>query len=76
MRPRLNCPDGIFAVAGPEAALLLLPAHQGLAAAAAAPVVAAAALAAHGLGLQHDGALSLVDEAQLAEPEVHGISVK
>ena len=77
VRPGLDGPDGVLAVASPEAALLLLLTDQGGSAAAAADVIdvaAAAALSGHWLGLEHDGAFGFVDEAQFAEPKVHGIS--
>ena len=74
MRPGLDGPDGVLAVARPEAALLLLPARQRNG--PIGPTAAAHRLPRHRLRLQHDGALGLVDQAQLAEPKVHGVSAK
>ncbi len=81
VRPALDGPDGVpAAAAGQEKAARLgpLPLLAATAAAAAAAVAAAVAavVARDRLGLEHDGALGLVHQAELAEPEAHRIPAK
>ena len=75
MRPRLNGPDGVLAVARPEGAapaavvqgregrshLMLMLWRLGQGHGMAFVVVVVVIVGRHGLGLEHDGALGLVD---------------
>ena len=69
--PGLYGPDGVPAAAGPEAPLGVTLRGRELLARSSRGVVLR-----DGLGLQHDGALRLMDKAQLAKPEAHGIPGK
>ena len=65
MCPGLNGPDGVLAAARPDGAV------DGGGVAAAVAVVAVGSR--DGLGLEHDGAFGLVDQAELTEPEGDGV---
>ena len=84
LRPCLDGPDGVPAVARPRRAPQRQPALQlafpaGLAAAALLLLLLdLPGLLGRGdrLGLEHDGALGLVHQAQLAQPVRHGVRAR
>ena len=82
LRPGLDGPDGVLAVARPRRAPQRQPALQlafpGLAAALLLLLLDLPGLFGRGdrLGLEHDGALGLVHQAQLAQPVRHGVRAR
>ena len=85
LRPGLDGPDGVLAVArrrrAPQRQPALQLAFPGRLAAAALLLLLLLDLPGllcgrDGLGLEHDGALGLVHQAQLAQPVRHGVRAR